>query len=36
MLVEAIGKKIKSAVQSSKSKQELRNKLSSILSEVTN
>ena len=35
-VVEAIGKKIKSAVQSSKSEQELRNKLSSILSEATN
>jgi len=35
-VVEAIGKKIKNAVQSSKSEQELRNKLSSILSEATN
>ena len=35
-VVEAIGKKIRSAVQNSKSEQELRNKLSSILSEATN
>ena len=35
-VVEAISNKIKNAVQSSKSEQELRNKLSSILSEATN
>ncbi len=35
-VVEAISKKIKNSVQSSKTEQELRNKLSSILSEATN
>jgi len=35
-VVEAIGKKISSAVQSANSEQELHNKLSSILKEVTN
>ena len=35
-VVEAISKKIRSSVQSSKSEQELRNKLASILTEATN
>ncbi len=35
-VVEAVGKKISSAVQSANSEQELHNKLSSILKEATN